>query len=299
MLAGHPDDPTYLAATREAFALMQSASVEEEFRPGEKVHRRGNFPALAVGISYGNGQTEPTELSEGVKGKGLHANLLQKLVGHEAVSRMAAFSSGESIHCVFSDRRLIHREITAAFALWAPRVYGYYQTRLKIMYQALPHLKPNFPRSIFVCSTFNFGPQVCTFKHRDVLNCPFGWCGIHALENFDHKKGGHIILWEPKVVIEFPSGSSILVPSATVAHSNIPIAHDEQRASFTQYCAGGIFRWVDNGCRLESKLAEEDPVEYRRICGLKRDRYKMGLSLFSTLDELLTTVDSTVTPSVD
>lgn len=161
------------------------------------------------------------------------------------------------------------------------------------MYRALPHLKPNFPRSIFACATFNFGPYVCTFKHRDVLNCPFGWCAIQALGKFDPTKGGHIILWDAKVVIEFPPGSTILIPSATVAHSNLPIAPGERRASFTQYCAGGIFRWVDNGCRLESKLAEEDPEEYRRICGLKAGRWVEGLKLFSTLDELLMKETST------
>lgn len=165
------------------------------------------------------------------------------------------------------------------------------------MYKALPHLKRNFPRSVFVAATFNFGPQVCTFKHRDVLNSPFGWCAITALGKFNSKLGGHIILWDAKVVIEFPSGSTILIPSATVAHSNLPIAPDEERASFTQYCAGGIFRWVDNGCRTESKLAEEDPEEYERICGLKGERWQMGLSLYSTLEELLSLVDSSVPSS--
>lgn len=79
----------------------------------------------------------------------------------------------------------------------------------------------------------------------------------------------------------------ILIPSATLAHSNLPVSEGESRASFTQYCAGGIFRWVDNGCRLESQLAAEDPEEYKRICELKAGRWAYGLSLFSTVDELL------------
>lgn len=64
------------------------------FSPHQTEHRRGNFPALAVGISYGNGQLQPSALKDGVTG--VHAEMLQRLVGHAAVQRMAAFASGTS-----------------------------------------------------------------------------------------------------------------------------------------------------------------------------------------------------------
>ncbi|KAF8158818.1 hypothetical protein K438DRAFT_1986230 [Mycena galopus ATCC 62051] len=41
---------------------------------------------------------------------------------------------------------------------------------------------------------------------------------------WDAKKGGHLILWDVKAVVEFPSGALILLPSATIAHSNVPVA---------------------------------------------------------------------------
>ncbi len=33
-------------------------------------------------------------------------------------------------------------------------------------------LKKPFPRSTYPAAAFNLGPCVCTFKHRDHLNCP-------------------------------------------------------------------------------------------------------------------------------
>lgn len=54
-------------------------------------------------------------------------------------------------------------------------------------------------------------------------------------------KGGQLVLWEMCLVIEFPSGSCVLIPSATVTHSNIPVAPGGFRTSFTQYAPGGLF----------------------------------------------------------
>lgn len=124
-----------------------------------------------------------------------------------------------------------------------------------------------------------------TFKHRDVLNCPFGWCAVQALGRFNATKGGHLILWELKLIIEFPSASLILIPSATFTHSNIPVAEGDERASFTQYCAGGLFRYVEYGFRREKQLKKEDTELYSEICKLRPRKWEMGLSLLSTLDE--------------
>lgn len=151
----------------------------------------------------------------------------------------------------------------------------------------MQHLRRNFDRSIFTSAAFNFGPNAWTYKHRDSLNCPFGWCSIQALGCFDPQKGGHLILWDLHLVIEFPAGALVLIPSATLMHSNIPVQPGDCRASFTQYCSGGLFRYVDNGFRTEAQLAAEDPAEYERMCLLKRTRWKMGLALLSTLDDLL------------
>jgi hypothetical protein len=126
------------------------------------------------------------------------------------------------------------------------------------------------------------------FRHRDVLNLPFGWCAIQALGKFDPTRGGHLVLWDLKMVIEFPPGALVLIPSATLSHSNIPVAVGDHRASFTQFTAGGIFRYVDNGFRTEEQFECEDPDGYAEAMASKDQRWEMGLNLWTTIDEIAT-----------
>lgn len=244
--------------------------MEEELRgfdlkASERSHRRGEFPALAVGVSYGNGQTVPARLAAGDTGP--HSEGLHRLIGSPVVQRVAAY--GDS-----------------ALQLWAPRLYSHYRQHVEEMHRALPRLRRNFRKSVFSCTTFNFGPNVRTFAHRDTLNLAYGWCSITALGRFDHTKGGHLVLWDAKLIIEFPANSTILIPSSTVLHSNIAVQKGEERASFTQYCAGGLFRWVDNGCRTQADFQRSDFAGYSKSIEDRAHGWEQGLRLLSTLDEL-------------
>ncbi|KAJ7620521.1 hypothetical protein DFH06DRAFT_1010638, partial [Mycena polygramma] len=42
---------------------------------------------------------------------------------------------------------------------------------------------------------------------------------------FDPNLGGHLILWDLNLVIRFPPGSSIFIPSALLRHSNVSALH--------------------------------------------------------------------------
>ncbi|KAJ7093862.1 hypothetical protein B0H15DRAFT_776299 [Mycena belliarum] len=268
-LAGQPRGPDYAAAAARAFSALETERKAANFKAEMAQHRRGGYVALNVGLSYGQGQRAPSLLRNGAYGA-----LLSRLVGNADVIRLATFAS-------------------AAFALWAPSLYQYYKKYDDALHQNLPHLQRNFPKSIFSCASFNFGPNAWTFKHRDVLNLPFGWCAIQALGPFDPTQGGHLILWELRLVIEFPPGALILLPSATMTHSNVPVQEGDQRASFTQYTSGAIFRYVDNGFRTEEELAAQDPVEYKRVCEQKETRFRMGLGLLSSIDDLLKPIGKT------
>jgi hypothetical protein len=92
------------------------------------------------------------------------------------------------------------------------------------------------------------------------------------------------VLWDSRLVIEFPPGSTILISSAVLTHSNVPVASHESRYSFTQYCAGGLFRWVDNGFQTASKYQQALNLEQQ--IGLKAAnelRWKEGLNLLPQL----------------
>lgn len=176
---------------------------------------------------------------------------------------------------------------TAAFATWAPRLFSYYASHLQALLDNDESASRNFSNSVWASATFNFGPQTACYKHRDTANLPFGWCAITSLGSFDPVKGGHLVLWDLEKVVEFPPGSTILAPSAAVAHSNVLIQKGERRYSFTQYSAGGIFRWVDHGFQTEEEyratLSDEGLAEDVRK---KREQLSMGLGLFSSIEEL-------------
>ncbi|KAJ6538367.1 hypothetical protein DFH09DRAFT_1090605 [Mycena vulgaris] len=50
--------------------------------------------------------------------------------------------------------------------------------------------------------------------------------------------------------------TTILIPSAAIFHSNIPVAEGKHRYSFTQYTAGGLFRWVEHGFKTKEEYLE-------------------------------------------
>jgi hypothetical protein len=112
----------------------------------------------------------------------------------------------------------------------------------------------------------------------DVCNLPFGWCAIQSLGTFDTTKGGHLVLWDLKLVVEFPAGALILLPSATLAHSNMPVKDGQERISFTQFTGGGPFRWIDNEGRTAEELEGEDPAEYARLMVKRETHWQEGLS---------------------
>ncbi|KAJ7690435.1 hypothetical protein B0H14DRAFT_2420447 [Mycena olivaceomarginata] len=268
VLAGQPRNDAYRLAVERAFRAISDAAVEARFPASMRKHRRGLFAAMNVGLSYGKGQTTPCWLNNKE-----YTGIADSLLEDQDIGRMAGFAD-------------------AAFALWAPRLYGYYPRMRRPAADASPPSPSPLRPLGFLLRQFQFWRNVWTFKHRDILNLAFGWCAIQALGRFDATKGGHLILWDLGLVVEFPAGALILVPSATIAHSNVPVQEGETRTSFTQFSPGGIFRYVDNGFRTVNQLVEEDPAEYERLVDLKEKRWEMGLDLFSTLEELLAPVAS-------
>ena len=116
---------------------------------------------------------------------------------------------------------------------------------------------------------------------------PYGWCAITALGEFDPTQGGHLILRNLKLAVQFPPGSTDLIPSATFLHSNTATRRHKSRMLFTQYSAGWLFQWVDNGCKTEKELKASDKEQYNQMVKLKETRWKMGLEMYSTVEDLL------------
>lgn len=95
------------------------------------------------------------------------------------------------------------------------------------------------------------------------------------------------MLWELGLIIEFPPGSTIFLPSAAIAHSNTPVAAHETRTSFAQFTAGGLFRWAAHGFQSDEEFFRGKTPEELALVAIENEaRCNMGLALFSTFQEV-------------
>ncbi|KAL1711614.1 hypothetical protein EV715DRAFT_297890 [Schizophyllum commune] len=263
--SGHGGQEDYVAAAESLADALEFQRGMATFTKDASEHRRGHFGAQACGISHGGGQLRPGNLKHTVA----MTLVLTYLISLPAMVRIAHFSS-------------------SVFANWAPEIHEYYANTLTALLNSDPTLTRNFARSVWACITLNFGPKTVCFPHRDYGNLAFGWCAITALGNFDPDKGGELVLWDCKMVIRFPPGSTILIPSAILRHSNTPIRKGERRYSVTQYTAGSIFRWVEHGFQLDEKyyasLSREEAAQDARTAA---GRWRRGRAMFARFSDLV------------
>ncbi|KAJ3520669.1 hypothetical protein NMY22_g12652 [Coprinellus aureogranulatus] len=230
------------------------------------IHKRGQgFAAVNFGNGAGHGPPEPYNLR---KCADQHPKVIDALLESSALSRLA-----------------LHQSST--FQSTMPKLYAHYHSHTIPIRKRLTHLVPNWDKSIFSAAACNLGEQVATCLHRDCRNLPFGFCVVHALGAFEHTQGCHIILKEPKLVVQFPSGTHILLPSAVITHGNTPVKQGETRASFTQYTAGAMFRYADCGYTTLKRVKKGNKALYRKILADNETRWQRGLELWPTVDELL------------
>ncbi|KAL1750032.1 hypothetical protein FB107DRAFT_224555 [Schizophyllum commune] len=236
------------------------------FSADEQDHRRGLFGVKAIGISHGGGQKQPGPLKHSDKTR----KELMRIVKLQPMQRIAHVNSG-------------------AFQNWQPDSYDHYADTKKKLIDWKPRLRRffNFPKSVWSCLTINFGPRTVCTAHRDFNNLSHGFCAITALGSFNPDRGGHLILRELKLVIRFPPGSSIILPSALITHHNTDVGPDETRYSVTQYTSGAIFRFVEHGLQLdEDYYGSLNTAELREARKANSSRWAKGVAMLSRLPKL-------------
>jgi hypothetical protein len=146
----------------------------------------------------------------------------------------------------------------------------------------------NLEDGAWAAITVNLGPQTVTYKHRDRMNKLTGWCCITALgDNFNDEEGGHLILWDLNLVIRFPAGASIMIPSALFYHSNVTIRLHETRYSIAQHTSGNLFRWVANGFQSDANFQiGADNAEKAKRREIESKRQKDNILNFLPYDKL-------------
>ncbi|KAJ7702866.1 hypothetical protein B0H14DRAFT_2648002 [Mycena olivaceomarginata] len=145
--------------------------------------RHGTHRSDSMGSPMGGGQQFPTHFFLTT----LRKIVLTGLLAQKPFQRIAGFAN-------------------TIFQCFAPDLHAYYGSTMDKLHEWNPLLKRNFATkiSVFAAATFNFGPRTVTFPHIDFANLAWGWCAITALGNFDPDKGGHLILWDLKLIIRFP-----------------------------------------------------------------------------------------------
>ncbi|KAK7012625.1 hypothetical protein R3P38DRAFT_3323842 [Favolaschia claudopus] len=250
-------------------------------RNGESVPRRGPHAAKTIGISMGGGQTHPQNTAHSAR---LH-QLLTNLLALQSIQRIAGWTN--SNHYANPPPVL--------FMAFAKQLHSFYEKELRSVCEHDPRTIRNFPArlSVFSMVTINFGPATVTFPHIDYRNLAWGWCAITALGNYNPDLGGHLVLWDLKLIIRFPPGSTILIPSAILRHSNTTIQANETRFSFTQFTPAGLFRWVYNKFRTDADIDKSKtttPAEHEQRKKDRARRWDEGVNMYTRWQGPVSTV---------
>jgi len=213
--------------------------------------------------------------------------LIRRMLQSHSIKRIAGFQSSKGLPaCTFSF--YLHFLKSGAFAAFSPKLYYYVAQTLKALFDKYPHLTHNFSNSIFPAASFNCGPRTVSLEHTDHSNLSHGLCALTALGDYDHTLGGHLILFGLKLAVQFPVGSTILIPSGCMGHGNTPISEGEVRLSIAQYAAGGLFRWVAYGFQSAKSLLKT--AAGRQLKNMidkgAGERWREGLAMFSSMGGL-------------
>jgi hypothetical protein len=198
--------------------------------------------------------------------------------------RMAAFAKGKQLSVCLAI--LCSWPATAMYATYFPELYDEYARTLSSLYDDNPLLRSVFDGSPWPAVSINFPPNAYTELHTDAANKSNGMCPVFALGDYDYTKGGHLVLPDLNLVIEFPPGSIIFIPSATLRHGNIPVQSHEIRISWTQYAAGGLFRWVHYGRRSWAALQREDSERAALELAKRNSRWEELIGAFPTISSI-------------
>ncbi|KIO18603.1 hypothetical protein M407DRAFT_83752, partial [Tulasnella calospora MUT 4182] len=133
----------------------------------------------------------------------------------------------------------------------------------------------------------NVGRTIVCLPHRDSPNTVTGICLDWLLGLYDARRGGQLVLHEPRKILALDPGRVILFPSALLTHETIPIAKGEWRSGMTGYAAGGLWRFIAQGFATRgASEATASPEELEQHDRQGPQRWKVGLDRFKTLPQL-------------
>ena len=206
---------------------------------------------------------------------------IQDVLQELGKARIPVFASGNLNNSLqLFAAGLILRSI-GSFAAFAPKVFRTYTDKLSGLFEHIPDLQRNFARSVFPTASFDFSNGRPCRVHDVHPNGSAGWVALFAGGDFDPTTGGHLYLPQVQLVIEFPPGATILIPS-TLVYGIIPVPEGQTRYTFSQYIPIDVVRYIDNGYRTHKEGATTQDDTSRRLT----TRTQGDLELLSCFNEL-------------
>ncbi|KAK1236161.1 hypothetical protein PQX77_000592 [Marasmius sp. AFHP31] len=255
VLGGFPDTTKWPAVVEKIQHLLAKLQGLLRFARSRS-HRRGTYATISLGISFGGGQTQPGNFDQSPH----NVSLLNELRMDTSVQQVARYMD----HLMSS---------------YFPRLHALYSNILHQLRVDNSELEVTFEQCCFAALNVNFGSAV-TLRHTDYLNLLFGQCAVFPVGDYDYTKGGHLVLWDLKLAIQFPPGSVILLPSALLEHCNASISAAETRSSITFYSASGLFRWVTNGYMSDKEFLSRCTQQMRnRWESYRDDLWSVGVDI--------------------
>ncbi|KAJ7820053.1 hypothetical protein B0H13DRAFT_1661105, partial [Mycena leptocephala] len=125
--------------------------------------------------------------------------------------------------------------------------------------------------SVFSAATFEFGGphRRTTSTGAPDRHDAAAWSILTALGKYAYFHGGHVIFWDLGLVVTFPPGASILIPTGIIRYSFVKVRAGEHRYSLLQWAGTGITRWFANGQRMDEEFgahATKEEHDAREEC---------------------------------
>ncbi|KAJ7700615.1 hypothetical protein B0H14DRAFT_3527939 [Mycena olivaceomarginata] len=175
VLAGRPVADGYAAAATRAYEFMRRWERRRASRP----------PCVTTA-----GLDAPTWLDNKH-----HTRLAEDLLANKDLARMAFFC--QLLPFAFGPHASTGTTPTTTHASQTQRL----QT-------GLPPLHRPFPKSVCSRAPLQLRAQRMDFQAQGTsATSPFGWCAIQGSAISTATRGGHLVLWDLKLVVEFPPGA--------------------------------------------------------------------------------------------
>ncbi|KAJ7734683.1 hypothetical protein B0H16DRAFT_1327444 [Mycena metata] len=142
--------------------------------------------------------------------------------------------------------------------------------------------------SVFSAATFELGGPHCRTVAQGVPHCflPGALSILTVLGNYNHNRGGHVILWELGFVVCFPPGVSIIIPTGVVHYSFVRICPSKTRYSLLQWAGSGIARYMRNGFNFDSDFTQGSREQHAACEEHRQAAHAAALDAFPLKSEL-------------